>query len=192
MKGVSPMGVLMRLGQLIAGNIRRSSPEAQTEYIPTPTPVQKTYGTHGRLEIPYLHISVPLYDAFGGTEKQRVVDEPNSAAYFHLGVQDVIADHASQANFQNLNMARCGMVAIVDECGKETVYQLVQSQIGHIRISPLGNRLFDQNWRQVAEQNAGGLCIYTCMKQSANDVMDVRLTYWQPIGKRETDCEEKP
>ena len=149
-----------------------------------PAPKVKVYGSHGRLEIPGLFISVPLYDALDAADRQRVVDNPDSAVHFRLGVQDVIADHAGQANFQNLNLARSGMVATIDEREKKTSYQFTQSQVGHIRISALGNRLFDQNWQQVAAQNAGGLCIYTCMGKSADDVMDVRLTYWQPMDQQ--------
>ena len=183
MRGVSPMGVFMKLGKIIAQYLARSNPVIKTGYDPMPAPVQKVYGTHGRLEIPYLHISVPLYDASTGADKQRVVDDADSAVYFRLGVQDVIADHASQANFQNLNMARIGMVAIIDERDRQTSYRLVQTQVGHIRISPLGNSLFDQNWQRVSTQNAGGLCIYTCRGKSAENVMDVCLTYWQPLGQ---------
>ena len=148
-----------------------------------PQPIQRplVYGTHGRLDIRNLFISVPLYDAKTGAEKQQVVDDPNSAVFFKLGVQSVIADHASQANFQNLNLAKPGMTARIYDREKETVYRFKESQVGHIRISPLGNRLFDKNWQQVATQNEGGLCIYTCIGKSADDVMDVRLTYWQPV-----------
>lgn len=148
-----------------------------------PQPVQRplVYGTHGRLDIRNLFISVPLYDAATGADKQRMVDNPNSAVFFKLGVQNVIADHADQANFSNLNMAKPGMTARIYDREKETVYRFVKSQVGHIRISQLGNRLFDQNWQQVSTQNEGGLCIYTCIGKSADDVMDVRLTYWQPV-----------
>lgn len=148
-----------------------------------PAPKVKVYGSHGRLEIPNLFISVPLYDALDAADRQRVVDNPDSAVHFRLGVQDVIADHTGQANFQNLNLAKPGMTATIDRKTSKTVYRMVQSQVGHIRISPLGNRLFDQDWVQVSTQNAGGLCIYTCMGKSAEDVMDVRLTYWQPANE---------
>lgn len=173
------MGILNAFRKLLrsSGKVERAA-----VYQPQPDPRPLVYGSHGRLEIPSLYISVPLYNAMNGAERQRVVDSQNSAAYFDFGSQGVIADHASQANFQNLNMARAGMIATIDERYRQTSYQLVQSQVGHIRISPLGNRLFDQNWNQVAGQNEGGLCIYTCIGKSAEDVMDVRLTYWQPVN----------
>ena len=37
-------------------------------------PKQKTYGTHGRIEIPVLRISLPLYEAKNGNA-QKIVDD---------------------------------------------------------------------------------------------------------------------
>lgn len=172
------MGILNFIGGLFR---RGSTVEPPAIYQPQPVQRPLVYGTHGRLEIRSLFITVPLYDAGTGAEKQKVVDDPNSAVFFHLGMQDVIADHACQANFQNLNMAKPGMTAVIDQKETKTTYRMVQTQVGHIRMTPLGNRLYDQNWNAVGLQNEGGLCIYTCMGQSADDVMDVRLTYWQPV-----------
>jgi len=181
------MGILNLIASIFRGG---SSIERPAVYEPIAKPKPMVYGSHGRLEIPNLYISVPLYNALNAADRQRVVDEPSSAVFFRLGVQDVIADHACQANFQNLNMAKPGMIATIDEKERQTSYRMVQSQVGHIRIAALGNKLYDQNWTPVAMQNDGGLCIYTCMGKSADDVMDVRLTYWQPVGKdRETKKE---
>ena len=44
-----------------------------------PAPQPKIYGTHGRVEIPSLSISLPLYEA--STDAQKIVDDKNSAAF---------------------------------------------------------------------------------------------------------------
>lgn len=172
------MGILNRiigvlgLQRRVEPAVKRAAPQQ---------PVVKVYGTHGRLEIPSLFISVPLYDS-RGADNQRVVDNPNSAAYMHWQKQDAIADHASQASFSNLNMVKPGKtVATIDLRNRQEKYLCVNSQIGHIRLSPNGNRIFDANWNSANFQNEGGLCIYTCIQRSSEDVMDVRLTYWQQI-----------
>ena len=72
-------------------------------------------------------------------------------------------------------------MATVDLSTSKKQYRCVKSQIGHLRISNTGNRLFDENWVPAYDQNPNGLTMYTCMNKSAADVMDVRLTYWQPI-----------
>ena len=182
---VIPMGILNRLmiPMALINRVIKGVKEFKTERRPVLKTQSdpKVYGTHGRLEIPDLLIGVPLYDA-KGSESQAVVDKVNSAVYMHWPKQDAIADHASQANFSNLNMAKVDRtVAIIDYGNREEKYHCVNSQVGHIRISPSGNRIFDENWNMAYFQNDGGLCIYTCMKKSADDVMDVRLTYWQPI-----------
>ena len=172
------MGILSFVSNLFKRGSNIDIPEV---YRPERPQKSKVYGSHGRLEIQNLFISVPLYNALDARDMQRVVDDQHSAVFFHFGVQDAIADHSCQENFNNLNLARPGMIAVIDEKDKQTSYKMIKSQIGHIRITPLGNRLFDQDWQQVATQNAGGLCIYTCIGKSSDDVMDVRLTYWQPV-----------
>jgi len=144
--------------------------------------IPKKYGTHGRLEIQELSISVPVYDHHGG-DKQQIVDDENSAVFMDWGTQQCIADHNHQNNFSNLNRVRVGKtIAILDLQTKKNVYRCSMSQVGHIRLSDSGNRLFDSNWEPVYPQNAGGLCIYTCIKRVSPDTIDVRLTYWRPVN----------
>ncbi len=141
----------------------------------------KTYGTYGRLEIPELQISVPVYKTENGNA-QAICDKKDSAVYLNWGNQFAIVDHCDQANFSNLNRVRVGLtMATVDLQTSKKQYRCVKSQIGHLRISNTGNRLFDKNWVPAYDQNPNGLTMYTCMHKSAADVMDVRLTYWQPI-----------
>lgn len=179
------MGLLNRV-IAFANNLRKFMSPAVPKIDISPSVVKpKVYGTHGRLEIPELFISVPLYDATGGADRQRVVDDPDSAVFMHWQKQDAIADHASQGGFSNLNMAKVKRtIATIDQQTHKQSYVCVNSQIGHIMISAIGNRIYDENWEPAYTQNNGGLCIYTCIRKSANDVMDVRLTYWQPINGR--------
>ena len=146
---------------------------------PAPQPI--VFGTSGRLEIPELEIGVPLYDS-RGQDKQAIVDAENSAIYMNWGTQQCIADHTYQSNFVNLNKAIVGKtIAFIDDGTNRRAYCCVSSQIGHIRIGMNGgNTLLDANWELVYPQNYGGICIYTCLRKSADDVMDVRLTFWQP------------
>ena len=140
-------------------------------------------GTHGRLEIPELSISVPLYDA-NGCDSQKIVDAQDSAVLMRWGNQFAIADHNDQANFKNLSDAEPGKTTAMIRQGKNLQrYRCIKTQVGHITISENGNRIFDQDWKPVYQQAFGGLCIYTCLNKSAPNVMDIRLTYWQAYAE---------
>ena len=144
------------------------------------SPIKK-YGTYGRLEIPELSISVPVYKAENGNQ-QKLCDDINSAVCLNWGSSIAIVDHCDQANFSNLNYVKVGQtVATVDQETSQKQYRCIRSQVGHLKIQPSGNRLYDSSWTPVYNLNPGGLTIYTCLHKSAADVMDVRLTYWMPF-----------
>lgn len=157
-----------------------TAPEVHSE------PQPKVYGTSGWLEIPDLEIGVSLYDS-RDKDKQEIVDDDNSAIYMNWGTQQCIADHTYQSNFVNLNKAVVGKtIAIIDDGTNQRRYRCYSSQIGHIRIGPNGgNTLLDENWVLVYPQNIGGICIYTCLQLASDDVMDVRLTFWERINEEE-------
>ena len=139
------------------------------------------YGTYGRLEIPDLNISVPLYGVESGSA-QQVVDLEDSAAYLKWPEQITIVDHCQQGNFANLNKAIPGQTkAFIVEPDLKKTYVCYQTQIGHIKIGTTSNVLFDKDWIPVYKSNAGGLTMYTCIEKSSQNVMDVRVTYWKPI-----------
>ena len=74
----------------------------------------KIYGTYGRLEIPDLKISVPVYKAQGGNQ-QKLCDDINSAVCLNWGNQIAIADHCDQGHFSNLNNVKVGItIATID------------------------------------------------------------------------------
>lgn len=141
---------------------------------------EKTLGSYGRLEIPDLSISVPLYSV-GNKSAQKIVDDPDSAAIFGLGKQMVIADHVHQSNFGNLIRVQPGRtkayVLTVD--GQQAIYICMLSQLGHIQLSETGNRLYDWEGIPAKEKNPDGLAIYTCLGSASNGVQNVTLTYWK-------------
>ena len=142
----------------------------------------KMLGSYGRLEIPDLSISVPLYSA-EGKDAQKIVDATNSAAIFGLGKQTVIADHVHQSNFQNLIRVQPGktkaFVRTTD--GKKQSYICILSQLGHIQKSEVGNRLYDWEGTPARDKNENGLTIYTCLGPSVDDIQKVTITYWKKV-----------
>ena len=65
------------------------------------------FGSHGRLEIPTLGISVPLWDSYLHTA-QQFVDADNSAAYVTDYCNGLIADHYNQG-FEAIKVAKPGV-----------------------------------------------------------------------------------
>lgn len=177
------MGILNRLSRIFARLVANRPMVIQTGPDPAPEPKVKVYGSQGRLEINELGISVPLYDTSRG-DAQKLVDDVDSAAYLRWGTQVAVADHACQANFANLSRAVPGRtIAVIDRKTSQEQYMCYRTQVGHIRIiAPGNNNIYDANWAPVKTQNAGGLTIYTCMGKSAEDVMDIRLTYWKKVN----------
>lgn len=138
----------------------------------------KIYGTHGRIEIPSLRISIPLYNTNGNA--QEIVDKKNSAAYIQWKNQAAIVDHSGQDGFERLAKAiPNSTIAYIDQNGKREKYLCVKKQIGHIKLGNK-NQLVDANWKSADSNN--GLVMYTCIKKSASDIMDVWLIYWKKIG----------
>lgn len=120
-----------------------------------------------RVVIPSLLISIPLYDAHGNA--QQIVDAKHSAAFIRWNGQYAIADHSGQDGFQRIAHAKPGKtVAYV----KGDKYICTDKQIGHIA----GGKIYDNAGDPV---RSGGLCMYTCIGETAPGVMAVWLTYWQ-------------
>ena len=134
-----------------------------------------------KLKIPTLSINVPIYDRVSGSG-QEIIDRADSAVRFKQGPLTIICDHCTHANFMRLNAAvpEHTRAFIVKGIFNRERYVCTGSEVGHILISDSGNRLYDSQWRHVYQTHEG-LCIYTCMRKSAEDVMDVRLTFWKKI-----------
>lgn len=129
------------------------------------------------LFIPALGIIVPAEERKNGTNGQDIIDKPDRAVMWSWGRLTVIADHCNQG-FDRINRAVAGKTrAYVG--ARRFICDI--SEIGHIRTTDKGNRLFRADWTPVHEAWKDGLCIYTCIQRSAPDVMDVRLTHWREI-----------
>lgn len=133
----------------------------------------------GMLIIPSLRIYVPLYE---GEDTQGIVDAPDSAVFFRMGVQDCIADHCHQEGFSRLaNAVPDKTVAWIVSSEEFTQYLCIRNEIGHITTENGKHYLRDANMNPVYKQNAGGLCIYTCTGKTESEITYVHLTYWRPV-----------
>ena len=144
-----------------------------------PKPKAKIYGTHGRIEIPSLYVSLPLYDTHGNA--QEVVDMKNAAAFIQWVKQAAIVDHSGQDGFERIAKAIPGSTLAYIEYNDGKVkerYVCTKKQIGHIRTENGKNKIYDADWKTPV---SNGLVMYTCIKKSAANVMDVWLTYWKKI-----------
>lgn len=135
---------------------------------------------HGTLIIPTLRICVPLYE---GADLQGIVDAPDSAVFFRLGVQDCIADHCHQEGFSRLAGAvpKKTMARIVTQ-NRAIEYICIRNEIGRLVTDESGHHLRDANMNPVYKQNDGGLCIYTCTGKTEEAITYVHLTYWRPVN----------
>ena len=136
--------------------------------------VKKTYGDHGRIEIPDLKISLPLYN--GKNNPQEVVDRKNAAAFLEWPDQNVIVDHTGQDGFERLaSTVPLQTIAYIDFGTKKEKYICTKKQIGHLLLGDK-NKIRDANY---VFPKSPGLIIYTCKGLSQPNVMDIWLTYWK-------------
>ena len=135
---------------------------------------KKIYGDYGRIEIPDLQISLPLYK--GNDNPQAVVDRKNAAAFLQWENQNVIVDHTGQDGFERLeNAIPYKTIAYIDFGSRKERYICTKKQIGHILIGTK-NKIRDANY--IFPQSPS-LIIYTCKGLSQPNVMDIWLTYWK-------------
>ena len=135
---------------------------------------KKEYGDYGRIEIPDLQISIPLYR--GKDDPQGVVDRKNAAAFLEWKDQNVIVDHTGQDGFEKLEKAVPSQtLAYIDFGFKKERYMCTRKQIGHLLLGDT-NKIRDANY---VFPKSPGLIIYTCKGLSAPNVMDIWLTYWK-------------
>ena len=143
------------------------------------------YGAFGRLIIPSLNISVPLYTTDKEKNAQEIVDDEDSALYLKWPYQYVIVDHA-RGTFKNLYNAIPGKtIAIIDKILKQERYICVKEQRGMLleKSDSRENILYDANGKRVQDsmENKGGLCIYTCMEALSPNTTAIKITYWKRI-----------
>ena len=131
-----------------------------------------------RLLIPSLLIYVPVFERQKGTNGQEIVDAQNSAAMWKWNQLTVIADHAGQG-FDRLNKVKVGRTTAFFGNSR---FLCDSSEIGYIRLSPNGNRLYNAKNEPVHETMKTGMCIYTCHGQRTGEIQPVRLTHWRKIS----------
>lgn len=136
--------------------------------------VYGTLGNKGRIYIPSLEISVPLY-LVEGQYYQDIVDDEDSAAWIpHDGSITFIADHAAQ-EFKNLSAVKPkDVLYIVNDTSRDR-YICYKTELGNNSTGPLLNT-DSENVVDLCEGKTDDLCVYTCLSKTG----DVFLSYWTP------------
>lgn len=129
-------------------------------------------GTVGRLFIPSVDLNVGVYNAdiTKVETTQKIVDNRDSAAYFHMNHQYIIADHNYQG-FNRISDIPIGGKAYIKKAnGQISVYRMTNRLEGE----NLGYDLTDLNGKSVLD-GRGDLIMYTCYKtyEYLNHVMIV-------------------
>ena len=148
-----------------------TAPETETEE----KTVQPTYGTAGRIEIPSAGIGVPLnFARLEIDDVQRIVDAPDSAAYFWFKETfPVIADHNNQG-FANLHNVRKGDIAVASSAdGRSGKYVCNCVCYG----TNTGKDILDNEGFSIAGTVTADLIMYTCCDGWQN----ILLTYWKAV-----------
>lgn len=132
-------------------------------------------GTGGRIFLPSTGFSVAIYstDLTDGNNAQRIVDRPDSAAYFQIHNQPIIADHNHQGFFRIIDIKVGEKAYIKNSDGQIQVYRMINKFEG----INLEYDLTDLNEKSVLD-GSGDLILYTCYKayEYANHVM---ITIWE-------------
>lgn len=172
-------------------NNSTSIPEANS--VPTATPIppvvqtpvvdiletikqsKDILGTAGRLYIPSVNVSVGLYhaDITTGGNAQKIVDDKDSAAYFQITNQNVIADHNHQGFHKIINTSIGDKAYIKKANGEVAVYKMVNKLEGQNH----GFDLTDLNGNSVLN-GSGYLITYTCYKTNVY-VDHVMIVMWE-------------
>lgn len=132
-------------------------------------------GTAGRLFLSSADFSVAIYstDLADGNNAQIIVDRPDSAAYFQIHNQPIIADHNHQGFYRIIDIKVGEKAYIKNSDGQIQVYTMINKFEG----MNLEYDLTDLNEKSVLD-GRGDLILYTCYKsyEYANHVM---ITIWK-------------
>lgn len=112
-----------------------------------------------------------------GPDRQAIVDSERSC-FFRWNDLTVVVDHAYQG-FDRLNKVKVNKTTAFFGNSR---FLCDSSEIGYIRLSPNGNRLYNEKNEPVHEAMKTGLCIYTCHGQRTGEIQPVRLTHWRKIS----------
>ena len=136
---------------------------------------QLTHGTGGRIEIASAGIGVPLYFVrLEIDDVMKIVDAPDSAAYFWFKESvPVIADRNDQdfANLKNVRKGDTAVASFADGHSGEYVCNCV------CYGTSTGTDILDNEGFSIAGTVTADLIMYTCVDGWQN----VLLTYWKAI-----------
>jgi len=131
-------------------------------------------GSMGRLYIPSVHLNVGVYHAnVLGDENynaQTIVDRKDSAAYYKLGNQYIIADHNYQGFNKLISVASGAKAYIKKSDGTVAVYKLKRKFEGRNTSADLT----DAKGTSIQDMEAG-LVMYTCYKSEKI----IMVTLWE-------------
>lgn len=126
-------------------------------------------GAVGRWSIPSVGVDVACYASWA----QSVCDAKDSACYFALGSQKVIADHKHQG-FNAIKKCKVGTVAYVDTGSEVQKYVCTGVIQGH----NVEGTLTDDGYNSIDKMNPGGITCYTC-----NDCwQNITIVFFQPAN----------
>ena len=135
----------------------------------------ESLGTLGRLFLPSVDFSVAVYSTSlsDGDHAQKIVDDRDSAAYFQIRNQSVIADHNHQGFHRIIDIVVGEKAYIKNSDGQIQVYKMTNKLEG----MNLGYDLTDLNEKSVLDGESD-LILYTCYKISEYD-NHVMITFWE-------------
>ena len=136
---------------------------------------EESLGTLGRLFLPSVDFSVAVYSTSlsDGDHAQKIVDDRDSAAYFQIHNQSVIADHNHQGFHRIIDIQVGEKAYIKNSNGQIQVYRMTKKFEG----MNLGYDLTDLNEKSVLDGESD-LILYTCYKISEYD-NHVMITFWE-------------
>lgn len=133
---------------------------------------------YGFFMVSTLGICVPLYLSEGNA--QEIIDKENSAVIIETPNFNLVCDHNSQCNFQNLKNTKLSTKAQIIKFNSIENYICTGIELGKI-ITTDKNRLYDSNEELITKKKNIDLCVYTCQGRSEGNVTQVYLTFWRKV-----------
>ena len=176
-------GLMMAASPARADAAISASADAVYDAAPADVDVTLPQGDRGRLIIPYLDISVPLYDICGlsDPEAQAICDAKDSAAWstplengFDEDGQDVIGDHKNQG-FDRIEGAVAGVTkAYITRGDQISTYTCTAAFDGINKADPC---LYNEDGQPINWENTDGFLTYTCLENWQH----IRIVEWSPV-----------
>ena len=133
--------------------------------------VDEPLATYGRLYIPSCDVNVPVGTKVGFKNGQAVVDAENLALIFNIGYDNMICDHAGQG-FDKMKQSEVGTVAFIKTNNGFQKLVCTGKELGY----NVKYALITEDGKQLGNNNADGLTMYTCNDETGHSVT---ITYWK-------------